>query len=279
MPDYMEYQKSVVVEFRAYEKRVRNLIGDVHRGEEGHYKEVILMNYLKRILPQNISVGTGFVRSNNNVTHQIDIIIYDNTYPLLFKEGDFIIATTANVLGIIEVKSSIKSSQIKGVIEKANENGKIIASGTDKMIFNGIFSYNAHELDRAYIDNLKKIKYSDVITRQYFNQVISDRLYSCVNHIALGTEKFIKLWPVGNANEDPCISANYSMYRFEEGLAFSYFISNLQEIIIRNKSLEYTDDLPPEIQSFLYPIAEGKERRLLGKVYLCDNRVKWGETC
>ena len=61
MPNYRDYQKSVAVEFNAYKDRVRNIIDDKHWGLEGRHKEVILMNYLKRVLPKHLSVGTGFV--------------------------------------------------------------------------------------------------------------------------------------------------------------------------------------------------------------------------
>ena len=62
MNDYLEYQRSVALEFQAYKNRVRNMIGNHHWGEDGRYKEVLLMNYLRRILPNTVSVGTGFVR-------------------------------------------------------------------------------------------------------------------------------------------------------------------------------------------------------------------------
>jgi len=72
MPNYIEYHKSISKEFKSYENRVRHLIDDAHMGEDGRYKEVILMNYLKRVLPKNLSVGSGFVR-NGEITRQIDI--------------------------------------------------------------------------------------------------------------------------------------------------------------------------------------------------------------
>lgn len=91
MPNYLEYQKSVANEFKALEKRVRHLIDDRHWGEEGHFKEVILSNYLKRILPKQLSVCTGFVRNKDRITNQIDIIIYDNTFP--YKRFNFTISS------------------------------------------------------------------------------------------------------------------------------------------------------------------------------------------
>lgn len=98
MSDYIAYHKSIAAEFKAYENRVRNLIGSNHWGEEGRFKEIILANYLKRVLPKHLSVGTGFVKNVDGITAQIDIIIYDNTFPVLFSEGDFVIAVPQNVI-------------------------------------------------------------------------------------------------------------------------------------------------------------------------------------
>lgn len=84
------------------------------------------MNYLKRILPQNVSVGTGFIQGNKDMSTQIDIIIYDNTFPVLFSEGDFIVTVPENVVAIIEVKTKIHNYNLNKIIKKASNNGKII---------------------------------------------------------------------------------------------------------------------------------------------------------
>lgn len=95
------------------------------------------MNYLKRILPKNLSVGTGFVRNKNCITKQIDLIIYENNIPPIFSEGDFIVTTPENVIGIIEVKSSVEPHDLLKIVDKSNENGLIISNGRDISIFNG----------------------------------------------------------------------------------------------------------------------------------------------
>jgi len=60
---------------RLFKNRIRNLIGSNHWGEDGRYKEIILMNFLKRFLPNNIEVGTGFIKEGDNISTQIDIIV------------------------------------------------------------------------------------------------------------------------------------------------------------------------------------------------------------
>jgi len=60
-----EFQKSINEELTLVKDRVKNLI-DIetnHHGEDGAYREAILRNVIKRFLPNNISIGTGFVIS------------------------------------------------------------------------------------------------------------------------------------------------------------------------------------------------------------------------
>jgi len=52
------YQQSIAAELIAFKDRIRFFIDDNHWGEDGRYKEIILMNYLRRVLPDNAAVGT-----------------------------------------------------------------------------------------------------------------------------------------------------------------------------------------------------------------------------
>ena len=61
-----EFQKSITEELDTIKNRVKNLIGDQHWEEEGRYKEAILRNVIKRFLPNNLSIGTGFVIKKDN---------------------------------------------------------------------------------------------------------------------------------------------------------------------------------------------------------------------
>jgi len=228
--DPEKFHKSISKELKVIQDRVRNLIGSAHWGEEGRYKEAVLRSIIRRFLPENVSIGTGFIlkkeRDEIKISNQIDIIIYDNTYPVLFTEGDFLITTPANVKGIIEVKTELNSSDVMDVVSKATNNGKVV----DKKIFNGVFVYNkGNMVNNSNInDNLKSaLKESKGV----------------VNHICLGEDIFIKFWPRSPQRK-------YSIYRIEN-LSFSYFISNLAEQTSKSNLKERW--------WFLYPIKEGKE--------------------
>jgi hypothetical protein len=246
--DAKEFQKSINTELIIVKDRVRNLIGSAHWGEDGRHKESVLKNVIKKFLPNNVSVGTGFVISKRGAefkqTNQIDIVLYDNNYPVLFSDGDFIITTPKNVLGIIEVKTKIRNSEFNKIIRKSAENGKLINWGR-KIIFNGVFAF---EYEENIIDNRTN---NESIASTINNPLIETK--GIVNHISLGSDWFIKYW---HNESDPRINTNcnsnkfYNIYRLN-GLSFSYFISNLIEKVSPKDS---TDRF-----WFMYPIDGTKE--------------------
>ena len=142
MPNINDYHISLNNEFKNLRDRARNLVQNW--SEDGRYKEAIFKNIIKRYLPTNYSVGTGFVISRDNgdiaQTNQIDVIIYNNLFPSFFQEGDFVILTPECVRGIIEVKTRLDNTLFAGIIEKCNSNGKFIHDHSAVNIFNGLFS-------------------------------------------------------------------------------------------------------------------------------------------
>ena len=208
-----------------------------------------MKNVIKKFLPRNLSIGTGFVVKKDNyrelqISKQLDIIIYDNTIPVLFLEGDFVILTHKNVKGIIEVKTKIRNNQLGEIIKTTEINGQLIG----KNIFNGVFSYE------------------NKVNHQTIERVLKEAK-GYVNHIVLGPNIFIKFWkkeyknhlnpPVANCNND-----FYNVYKLR-GLAFSYFISNLLEFVCSSK----LDDR----WWFLYPIEETKEKHRMKTI--CLDRI------
>lgn len=227
--DIVKYHTSTARELEAVKNRVRNLI-DQHWSEDGRHKEAILKNVIRKFLPKRYDMGTGFVvkrEEDYSLTHkhssQIDLIIYDTSFPLLFSESDFIITTPESIRGIIEVKTNAENQNLGEIIEKANQAGLFIYAGKSnksKPLFNGIFSYDGFEeigdTPNTITDRLEQ----QII--ETFNQHIEkvkpqDYL---VNHISLNKDIFLKHWFDHNRN------CEYSIYSLE-GLSFAYFISNL----------------------------------------------------
>ena len=85
--ELFSFSKSISNELIATkDRRVRNIIENRHWGEEGRTKRSYFdrKETLKKRLPKNISVGTGFIINHHLISTQIDIIIYrnENTYHL-----------------------------------------------------------------------------------------------------------------------------------------------------------------------------------------------------
>lgn len=212
--------------------RVRNFIDDRHWGEDGRYKEILLAKILKAHLPNDVSIGTGFVVCpNNQITSQIDIIIYRDNMPKMFEIDSFIIVPSESVLAIIEVKTKLNNTKLEEAMKKAHDNGVKI----DAHIFNGIF---------AYEQGCKNVEL------RYYSKY--------VNNIALGKDTFIKYWAEGTPSYTENNSDDrYSLYNICD-LAFGYFVSNLIEdihIALNNEKITET------MQQSLYPIEVGKEAR------------------
>lgn len=220
------FQESITHEINIIKNRVRNLIGAAHWGEEGRFKEAVLKNIIRKFLPSNLSVGTGFILRaegendvDNQLSAQLDIIIYDNTLPLLFSEGDFIITTSKNVRGIIEVKSKITQYTFRSVVEQFdNSILSFIPEFQERQqkIFAGIFAF----------DFEGDINYAGIQTSLTQSQRI-------VNHISLGTNYFIRKWNQEDRERLAVpVRCQHDFYNFYdiENLSFSYFISNLIDI-------------------------------------------------
>lgn len=223
----IDYHKTTTKELLTITNKVRNLIS--HWGEDGRYKEAILKNIIRRFLPEKYSIATGFVikQTDNRGEHlsskQIDLIVYDDASPVLFKEGDFVILTADSVRAIIEVKANIQNQGLENIIRQSNENGQFIFSGKENKnqpFFNGVFGYEGYT--NAF--NTETIGQHIANANATFTAAADYNKFK-VNHISLNKDWFLKYWP---ADDQP-----HSLYNIGD-LSFSFFISNLIDTLANN---------------------------------------------
>jgi len=234
-----DFHKSISLELVALKNRVRHLIGDAHWGEEGGYKEAVLRNVIRKQLPDDLILGTGFIVREGGgkikVSSQIDILIIDKNAPVLFREGDFIITTPLNVRGIIEVKTTLSVSDSE-TIKKATKNGDMVGLS----VFNGIFAFDKEG------DNFQSKSFESSL------KASKGRL----NHICYGKNYFVKFWESSSGNP---VKNAYSIYKINN-YSFTYFIFNLVNHIYPNTYLERG--------WFLFPIEKGKENYKIHDIYI-----------
>lgn len=132
--DLTSYAALIGDSFASRINLLAQIIRDAHDPSLGRYKERLLMSVISDFIPKKFDVGTGFIvfprerhfqsdipfgydatnRSDHIVSSECDIIVYDaSDYPILFKDGDFVVVRPESVRSIVEVKGSLSRKAIK----------------------------------------------------------------------------------------------------------------------------------------------------------------------
>jgi hypothetical protein len=210
------YFKSISQELSSLKSRIRNLMTDPHWLTDGEWKESVLRNILRRYLPEKIKVGRGFIYSQDGCSSQIDVLLYDSSYPILFKDGDLVFITPDAVRGIIEVKSNVDYHTLSAAFDKLTLNAKLVNEVNfegSNPCFTGLFSYETGVNRSARLLEILKDK-------------CSGNINETITHVCLGSSIFLRFWstsPDGNNN----VWHSYTL----EDLAPAYFITNVLESI------------------------------------------------
>ena len=118
------------------------LIGGAHYLSSGRYKERLLADVIREFLPRTVEVGTGFVlfphadvnppggfefhdplnQSAYSVSRECDILVYDvMRYPVVFRDGDFVIIRPEAVRAVIEVKGSLSLQETRKALSSFHD--------------------------------------------------------------------------------------------------------------------------------------------------------------
>ncbi len=124
--DHVEYFKALTAEVFSLKDRVRNFIKDSSWLTDGEWKESVLRSILKRYLPITIGVGRGFVVGSKERSSQIDLLIYRKTHPVLYQDGDLVFVAPDAVMGIIEVKTTLRWGKLDEDLSKVTKNLRIL---------------------------------------------------------------------------------------------------------------------------------------------------------
>ena len=242
--DKETYFKSLSDELGALKHRVRDLIASNHWLTDGEWKESVLRSFLRRNLPRTVEVGRGFVIAEEGVSRQNDVLVFDASKPVLFRDGDLVFVTPDTVEGIIEVKSSINRTSFRDVCVRLAETGELIVSrhprrhAYDK--FFGVFAYELENgEDQSYLDVLREV---------------SDRSAKLLHFFCLGSDMFIRYWQLDPVNPQR-ICEKWHSYGIT-GMAPAYFLHNIIEAVC--------PDSVGENQGLWFPV-RGKERYKTGE--------------
>ena len=79
-----------------------------HPGESGRAREKVVARYLRRLVPKEFGIDTGFVfDAHGNISRQIDLVIYRRGYHPLFEIGGIKHFIVECVVAVLENKAAI----------------------------------------------------------------------------------------------------------------------------------------------------------------------------
>ena len=92
----------------------------IHPGEFGIYREKIVKDMLRSIIPHRLDIGTGFIiTSSGKISTQCDLIIYDrNNCPLIENTEEQRFFPIECVVAVGEIKSDLTKTKLKEALLK-----------------------------------------------------------------------------------------------------------------------------------------------------------------
>jgi hypothetical protein len=235
----VEYFKDLSKEFRAVQNRIRNLIGPAHWPSDGVWKESVLRAVLRRYLPPSFTVGSGFIVMEDGVSTQIDILVCDDSAPVLFREGDFVIATPDCVRVAVEVKTKLIPSDLREALMKLNDISSLLRRRPVRpRPFLGLFCYEPTRTDATDI--------LDILQATNGGEISNYEIQA----LCFGDSQYFRYWEFDPQSNSGQLYNRWHAYDLEQ-IAPGYFVHNLVEFLF-----------PNAVDTSWYP-ADGKERRLL----------------
>lgn len=112
--------KSYAELFRAQRNHVHELLRGAHNYSSGVFRESLIRNFLTTVLPQSISVDSGFVYGFDQIANskQIDILVWDSIrYAAVYRTREFVIVPPEAVIAAISVKTSLGCNELVESLE------------------------------------------------------------------------------------------------------------------------------------------------------------------
>jgi hypothetical protein len=241
-----DYYKSLSMELQGLKNRVRTLVR--HWTTDGEWKESVVRSFLRRHVPRSVEVGRGFVVSSEGPSTQIDVLLYDNNKPVLFRDGDLAIITPDAVVGAIEVKTGVNLTEFREAAVKLCDVMDLVNTQPNRARFFGLFAFENRTANaRSVLDVIK--------------EVVNGEGSRQIDGVCLGTDLFIRYWETTPPPPPMRMYARWRAYELQDE-AQGYFLHNVIEAI---------DPHSVDANSAIWYPAGGKEDRCVGEAKWRDN--------
>jgi hypothetical protein len=94
-----------------------------HEGERGRENEAVLARVLEALVPRRYGIGSGLlIDTSDHYSRQTDIVVYDQSdEPAVLAQTTQLLFPVESVLACIEVKTTLRSDDLKDCFEKASD--------------------------------------------------------------------------------------------------------------------------------------------------------------
>lgn len=120
LKNFRRVVRSHVDMFRAQRDHVHDLLGGKHHYSSGAFREELLRSFLSSLLPQAVSVDSGFIYGFEQIpnSRQIDVLVWNSAkHAAVFRSGDFVIVPPEAVIAAISVKSTLDGTVLREAFE------------------------------------------------------------------------------------------------------------------------------------------------------------------
>lgn len=126
------YSSFLLSEVKQLVEKCESVSHITHNPTKGALREAYLRAFLSKIVPQQCSLSGGFITDiRGTLTPQIDLIGYDNSLPAMKLDQSISIVPIEATRFWIEVKSTLETKHLDGVVERLNEIDKMECSLLD----------------------------------------------------------------------------------------------------------------------------------------------------
>lgn len=92
-----------------------------HNVSDGKYREYLVTKLLEKIIPSKYNITNGFIiDSDNNISKEMDVIIYDRNYVPPFFDETYTIVPIEAVIAVIQVKTTLDTDSLKDSVNNLN---------------------------------------------------------------------------------------------------------------------------------------------------------------
>lgn len=249
------YLSSFAEDLLSNSRRIDDLIQ--HTGTVGSYREDLVRNLLRKILPARYEVSTGFIE---NSARQLDVIIWDaHRYGALFREGHLVVVPMPSVRAIIEVKTTLSTGPLDEALEILSD--VLRMEQPPLPIFRGIFAFTSEYASDQSVADRMKVFYNTTVTdghsrmHSYLGQGVTA---VCVPHQHYVFQSFVN---DPNPKEFPVPKLFGVEPDGSSDIATALFLSELFTY------LDIDVDAKTEHLRIMSPVAMGLKPRLLATIY------------